>query len=127
MLVFDGVILGIPTILVLYANGALLGNILLFMFTTNYGSVILAAVVPHAIFEVAGFILAGMVGLSLSRQLFYLITDKNSTTLERPRASDTWLHNLKLVLASVILVFVGTVIEVLVTPTLVQLILEAVI
>ena len=122
MVMLLGVIMGIPTLLGLFSNGALLGSVAASL--ANEGvpvfSFMLLGVVPHGIFELPAFFISAAFGLKVGFHLIFPLPGKKRgeslVTIWREYWSVFPLILKLLVLAAII--------EVLVTPLLLQQILE---
>jgi stage II sporulation protein M len=69
LLFLGGVTLGAFTLLILTVNGLLIGAVVEFVRQQQGTIFVVAALVPHGIFEIPAFILAGALGLLLGQEL----------------------------------------------------------
>ncbi len=116
-----GVIMGIPTLLGLFSNGALLGGVMAALASEGIPvfPFILLGIVPHGIFELPAFFISAAFGLKVGYHLIFPLPGKKRgeslVTIWREYWSVFPLILKLLVLAAIL--------EVLVTPQLLSLIL----
>ena len=116
-----GVIMGIPTLLGLFSNGALLGGVMAALASEGIPvfPFILLGIVPHGIFELPAFFISAAFGLKVGYHLIFPLPGKKRgeslVTIWREYWSVFPLILKLLVLAAIL--------EVLVTPHLLNLIL----
>ncbi len=121
MIVF-GVILGLPTIFALIINGGALGVLAPLISYQGENPLIfyLLGIVPHGIFEVPAILIAGAIGLKIGFQLLF------------PPSSSPRLSNLKsnfnlvvnLLPGLVILLAIAAIIEIYLTPQLLNMVVN---
>ncbi len=116
---FLGILLGIPTLLGLFANGALVGYI---MKELSLGGVALfpfisLGILPHGIFELPAFFISTALGLKLGFHLVFPLPNKKRGESLKYILKEYWTI-LPLVVS---LLIIAAIIEVLVTPALIQL------
>lgn len=113
-----GVFLSVPPLLGLFANGALLGSLLaelgregvpLFTFWA-------AGILPHGIFELPAFIVSAAFGLKAGYHLLFPLPQKK----RRESLGIIWKEFFALFPLIVSLLIIAAIIEVLLTPLLVQ-------
>jgi len=121
MVMLLGVIMGVPTLLGLFSNGALLGSVVAVLASEGIPvfPFILLGIVPHGIFELPAFILSAAFGLKVGFHLVFPLPGKKRgeslVTIWREYWSVFPLILKLLVLAAIL--------EVLVTPHLLNLII----
>lgn len=119
---FLGILLGVPTLLGLLTNGALIGHVIkglalegipLFPFLS-------LGVLPHGIFELPAFFFSTAFGLKIGFHLVFPLPNKKRGESLKHILKEYWTI-LPLV---VCLLIVAAVIEVLVTPALLKLVID---
>ncbi len=116
-----GVILGIPPLLGLFSNGALLGSVMAALAGEGVSvfPFILLGIVPHGIFELPAFIISAAFGLKLGYHLIFPLPGKKRGESLVTIWRDYW-SVFPLILKLLVL---AAFLEVLVTPHLLNLIL----
>ncbi|ABR56110.1 protein of unknown function DUF95 transmembrane [Methanococcus aeolicus Nankai-3] len=108
MLLLGSLTFGLSTFYILFFNGLsipiLLSNVKLID--------IVAYVIPHAIFEFLGFIIAGAVGFKIPYEITLYLLDKK----EKPITEEDIKEFLKLALISIVLIIIAAFVEVYITP-----------
>ncbi len=118
-IMFFGILLGIPTLLSLFANGAILGGV-----AANLGdggiaglSLLVLGILPHGIFEIPAFLSSAAFGLKLGFHLVFPLPQKKRWESLRI----IWKEFFTVFPFIVLLLIIAAIIEVLVTPALIQL------
>lgn len=117
VLVVSGVaFLGFATIGLLYINGFIIGVSILGSTeeTTLLTSVMWIA--PHGMFEIAGFIIASAVGLKFSLNIVRYLIEDRTVIIKYSDIRDAGI----LTGTALVLILIGAVIEVIVTPVIVR-------
>ncbi len=119
---FLGIILGIPTLLGLFTNGALLGYLMkeLSLEGVSLLPFISLGILPHGIFELPAFFFSTAFGLKLGFHLVFPLPNKKRGESLKQVLKEYWTI-LPLV---VYLLVIAAVIEVLVTPALLGLVVD---
>jgi len=119
MVVF-GVFLGIPTLLGLFGNGALIGMVAALLAAQAQAEAIpfmLVSILPHGIFELPAFFISGALGLKIGYNLVF--PPKGLGRWQSIKRSIEEITSLLPLL--LIMVILAAVIEVIVTPQLISL------
>jgi len=116
LLVLGAVSLGLGTVFVLAFNGVLVGWVVGIAAPQIGVGPVLALLVPHGIFELPAFWLAGGVGLRLVHLAVNYLRGRRDHFLSRPE----WRRTGLLVLVGLVLVAVASVVEVYVTPAVAE-------
>ncbi len=118
---FLGVILGIPPLLGLFSNGALLGFIMTAMSNEEVPVIffIVLGILPHGIFELPAFFISAALGLKTGFHLIFPIKQKT----RKESIGYIWKEYWSLFPLVVWLLLLGAVIEIIVTPRLLSLVL----
>lgn len=113
-----GIFLGIPTLLGLFANGSLLGSIIISLSEKSIPPLTFIAlgILPHGIFELPAFIISAAFGLKLGFHLVFPMPNKK----RRQSLGYTWKEFWALLPLIISLLFIASIIEVLLTPFLVK-------
>ncbi len=113
---FGGVVLGIGSFCVLGLNGLLIGAILEVARQTKGLLFVVAAILPHGIFEIPAFVLAGAFGIMLGEAVIreYLGEGDSGET--------AWFLMKKFVIYIIPLIFVAAVMEAFVTPEFIHMV-----
>ncbi len=121
MVMLLGVILGIPPLLGLFSNGALLGSVMTALAGEGVSvfPFILLGIVPHGIFELPAFIISAAFGLKVGYHLIFPLPGK-----KRGESLVTiWREYWSVFPLILKLLIFAAILEVLVTPHLLNLIL----
>lgn len=114
-----GFLLGIPSLLGLFANGALLGHVLATLGEQGEAwTFLLLGILPHGIFELPAFFISGAFGLKLGFHLLFPLPQKS----RKESIGQIWREYWNLFPLIVILLVIGAVVEVLLTPLLLSLV-----
>lgn len=114
LLVGGGLLLGVPTMVHLLLNGASLG-VMLTLFPSEFTVLeLVAAIAPHAIFEIPSLWLGGAAGLVLPRELVRYLRAEQTDIITRDAVGDV----MRLAAVALLLVVVGAGVEAFVTPTI---------
>lgn len=116
-----GIILGIPTLMGLFSNGILLGSVPVLLAGEGLPiiPVIILGIMPHGIFELPAFIISAAFGLKVGFHLIFPLPGKKRGESLMTIWREYW-SVFPLILKLLIL---AAVLEVLVTPYLLQMIL----
>lgn len=115
-LFLGGASLGIFTILIMSLNGIVIGAILEIVHKSHSVAFVAAAILPHGIFEIPGFILAGALGIMLSHSLV------NEYYASGDAASDAQRLSWNFLLMVLPLIAVAAAVEAFITPQVIQLV-----
>jgi len=117
VLVVGGIaFLGFATIGLLYINGFIIGVSVL---GSTKGTTLLTSVmwiVPHGMFEIAGFIIASAAGLKFPLDIIRYLRREQTVTIEYSDIRDAGV----LTATALVLILIGAVIEVIATPAIVR-------
>lgn len=114
-----GFLIGIPTLLGLFANGALLGHVLLTLGERGMDvwSFLFLGILPHGIFELPAFFISAAFGLKIGFHLLFPLPQKS----RKESIGYIWREYWSLFPLVLKLLVLGAVIEVLITPFLLNL------
>jgi stage II sporulation protein M len=125
LLEYSGGVIGIIPIIALLTNGFIIGAFFGYLFNHSYLTAIgslsvqkfLVFTLPHGIFEIPGFIIAGAAGLRVTTRIIDLI---KKIIYKKPEPVDNWKlkDSLFLLVISIILIFIAAIIEANITPVL---------
>jgi stage II sporulation protein M len=118
LLFLGGASLGLITLLIISLNGIVIGGVTGIVGTERGLPFMAAAILPHGLFEIPAFIIAGALGLSLARALWDEFRGSGDVAAEGMRLGRTFLS---IVLP---LVLIAAAIEVFVTPQVIVLALS---
>lgn len=117
-----GILLGIPTLLSLFANGAIIGGV-----AANLGdgpipslAFLALGILPHGIFELPAFLTSAAFGLKLGFHLVFPLPQKRRWE----SLKFIWKEFFTILPLILLLLIIAAIIEILVTPMLIQLILK---
>lgn len=118
---FLGIIIGIPPLLGLFGNGALLGYLMAALSSEEIPVFVFVVlgIIPHGIFELPAFFISAAFGLKTGFHLIFPITQKN----RRQSIGSIWKEYVALLPLVIFLLLLGAIIEILVTPGLLSLVL----
>lgn len=118
---FLGIILGIPPLLGLFSNGALLGYLMTALSNEEVPVFVFVVlgILPHGIFELPAFFISAALGLKTGFHLIFPILPKN----RRQSIVFIWKEYGALFPLVIWLLLLGAIIEILVTPRLLSLVL----
>ena len=121
MVMFLGVIVGIPTLLGLFSNGALLGSVMAALANEGVSvfPFILRGIVPHGIFELPAFIISAGFGLKVGYHLVFPLPGKK----RGESLVTTWREYWSVFPLILKLLVLAAILEVMVTPLLLKQIL----
>ena len=116
MLFLGGASFGIFTILILSLNGIVIGAIMEMILRDHSVAFVAAAILPHGIFEIPGFVIAGALGIMFSQALV------NEYYGQGDAAGEAW--RLAIIFFKVVLplLVVAAVVEAFITPQVIQLV-----
>ncbi|QSG13629.1 stage II sporulation protein M [Halapricum desulfuricans] len=115
-----GLALGVPTLVNTLFNGFVMGVLGGVVATAASPDVALAAVLPHVIVEVPAFLLAAAAGFKLPRALGSYLVGNTEYILDRRTVRDSAV----VAVTAVALVVVAAVVEVVITPWVVNLVVS---
>jgi stage II sporulation protein M len=117
-----GIVLGIPSLLGLFTNGALLGSMITIL--SREGQPVLPFVVlgilPHGIFELPAFFISAAFGLKLGFHLIFPLPQKK----RRESLAFIWKEYWSLFPLILNLLILAAIVEVVITPLLLGLVLK---
>jgi stage II sporulation protein M len=116
LLFFGGASFGILTIFIMSLNGIVIGAILEIVHEQHSPAFVTAAILPHGIFEIPGFIIAGALGVMLSHSLV------NEYYGSGDAAADARRFSYLFVLLVLPLIAIAAVVEAFITPQVIQLV-----
>ncbi|WAC04597.1 MAG: stage II sporulation protein M [Methanoregula sp.] len=116
LLFLGGASFGIFTILIMSLNGIVIGAIMEIVHEQHSSAFVAAAILPHGIFEIPGFILAGALGILLSQSLVNEYYGSGDAAAETERLTRNFM------LMVLPLIAVAAVVEAFITPQVIQLV-----
>ena len=116
LLFLGGASFGILTLFIMSLNGIVIGAILELVHEQHSGVFVAAAILPHGIFEIPAFILAGALGIMLSHSLVDEYYGKGDAAAEAQRLARNF------VLMVIPLLAVAALVEAFITPQVIQLV-----
>jgi len=116
ILFLGGASFGIFTILIMSLNGIVIGAIMEIVLKDHSPAFVAAAILPHGIFEIPGFVLAGALGIMLSQALVNEYYGQGDAASEAARLSRLFL------LLVLPLITVAAIVEAFITPHVIQLV-----
>jgi stage II sporulation protein M len=117
-----GVILGIPTLLSLFANGAMLGGVAANLGAEGASLAFLAiGILPHGIFELPAFLTSAAFGLKIGFHLIFPLPQKKRWE----SLSIIWKEFFAIFPLILLMLITAAIVEVLVTPRLIQLVFDS--
>ncbi|ACB85933.1 stage II sporulation protein M [Natranaerobius thermophilus] len=119
IMILFGIILSLPTLFALSINGGALGVLASFMSFQGINPipVYILGILPHGIFEIPAILISGGLGLKIGYQLLFPPSSANRLAALKTNIN----HGIKLLPGIVILLAVAAVIEIFVTPQLLDL------
>jgi stage II sporulation protein M len=116
LLFLGGASFGILTIFIMSLNGIVIGAIMEIIHTDHSWTFIAAALLPHGIFEIPAFIIAGALGILLAQSLTAEWYGGADTSAEAHKLARIFL------LYVLPLVLVAACVEAFITPVIIQLV-----
>jgi stage II sporulation protein M len=116
LLFLGGASFGIFTIFIMSLNGVVIGAIIQMVQKTHSPSFVLAALLPHGIFEIPGFIVAGALGIMFSEMLI------NEYYGDGDTSAGTWYLVRYFLIIVLPLIAVAAGVEAFITPQVIQLV-----
>jgi uncharacterized membrane protein SpoIIM required for sporulation len=116
-LVFLGILLGIPSVLIIGLNGFILGGFGAVLEPANGWTYVIASFLPHGVVEIPAILLAAALGLTLGRESFKWLLRRESHV--KLQLSDSLRVYVRLILPSLA---VAAIIEAFVTPLVIGLV-----
>lgn len=111
-----GALMGIISVMIIGFNGIIIGAVLEIVRKESGDLVLLAAIVPHGIFELPAVIASGALGLMLGRAV------RNEFTGGSEAASEAWILGKHFVRYIIPFVAIAAVVEAFITPAVLQLV-----
>ena len=115
-LFLGGASFGIFTIFIMSLNGIVIGAIMEIVHEQHSPAFVAAAILPHGIFEIPAFIIAGALGLMLSQSLVNEYHGTGDAAAEAQRLTRSF------VLIVIPLLVVAALVEAFITPQVIQLV-----
>ena len=116
LLFLGGASFGIITILIMSLNGIVIGAIMQLVLKDHSPAFVAAAILPHGVFEIPGFVVAGALGIMFSQALINEYYGEGDAAADAARLS-RWFFLLVLPLIAV-----AAVVEAFITPQVIQLV-----
>jgi stage II sporulation protein M len=116
LLFLGGATFGVLSLFILSTNGLIIGSIVELVREERGISFVLAAIVPHGIFEIPSFILSGALGFLLAKSLY----DEWRGTSDAAREAAH--YGIKFVMYVVPLVLLAAFVEAFITPEIIRLV-----
>lgn len=116
LLFLGGASFGILTIFIMSLNGIVIGAIMEIVHEQHSTAFVAAAILPHGIFEIPGFVIAGALGIMFAQSLvseYYGVGDATTDARDLAR---------RFLLLVVPLIAVAAVVEAFITPHVIQLV-----
>lgn len=123
LMMVGGLLLGVIPALYVFANGALVGFVLLVVTSATHANpmlVFLAGIVPHGIFEIPAYLLATAFGFRVTQVLFRSIAGRGNKAMWGQLVLDA----VSLLLWVLVLLLVAAYMESHVTPLVLRLVLH---
>jgi stage II sporulation protein M len=117
LLFLGGASFGILTIFIMSLNGIVIGAILEIVHEQHSAAFVAAAILPHGIFEIPGFVIAGGLGIMLSQSLV------NEYYAAGDAAADARLLARRFALFVIPLIAIAALVEAFITPQVIQLVI----
>ncbi|PKG32961.1 stage II sporulation protein M [Methanoregula sp.] len=116
LLFLGGASFGILTIFIMSLNGIVIGAIMEIVHETHSPLFVAAALIPHGIFEIPAFIIAGALGILLAQGLIAEWYGEGDTGKEAAR------YGRLFVLSVLPLIAIAACVEAFITPVIIQLV-----
>jgi stage II sporulation protein M len=118
-----GVLLGIPPLLGLFTNGALLGSLIIGLGHEGVSALTFMSVgvLPHGLFELPAFLISAAFGLKMGFHLVFPLPQKK----RGESLGLIWREFFAVFPLIIYLLFIASIIEVILTPLLVKLLINA--
>jgi len=116
ILFLGGASFGIVTILIMSLNGIVIGAIMEIVLRDHSPAFVAAAIIPHGIFEIPGFIVAGALGFMFSQALINEYYGQEDAAATAARLSRVF------VTVVLPLIAVAAVVEAFITPQVIHLV-----
>ncbi|MEI7434361.1 MAG: stage II sporulation protein M [Methanomicrobiales archaeon] len=116
LLFLGGATFGVVSLFILSTNGLIIGSIMELVREERGMFFVLAAILPHGIFEIPSFILSGALGFLLAKSLY---DEWNGT---RDAAVEAAHHGITFVMYVVPLVLLAALVEAFITPEIIRLV-----
>jgi len=117
LLFLGGASFGILTIFIMSLNGIVIGAIMELVHKQHSGLFVAAAILPHGIFEIPGFVIAGALGILLAQSLVNEYYGNGDAAAQAKHLSRSFVV---LVLP---LITVAALVEAFITPQVIQLVI----
>jgi stage II sporulation protein M len=116
LLFLGGASFGILTLFIMSLNGIVIGAILELVHKQHSAAFVAAAILPHGVFEIPGFIIAGALGIMLSQSLVNEYYGAGDAAMEARHLARNF------VLLVIPLIFIAAMVEAFITPQVIQLV-----
>jgi stage II sporulation protein M len=116
-LIFLGILLGVPTALLIGINGFIIGGFASALAAANGWTYVVASLLPHGVIEIPVVLLAAALGLTLGTESFKWLQHRENSV--RPVMSDCLKVYTRLILPGLA---VAAIVETFVTPLLIGLV-----
>lgn len=116
LLFLGGASFGILTIFIMSLNGIVIGAIMEIVHRAHSAAFVAAAILPHGIFEIPGFVIAGALGVMFSHSLVDEYYGKGDVAAEMQGLARQF------VLLVIPLLAVAALVEAFITPQVIQLV-----
>ncbi|MGD1004432.1 MAG: stage II sporulation protein M [Methanoregulaceae archaeon] len=116
LLFLGGASFGILTIVIMSLNGIVIGAIMELVHKQHSFTFVAAAILPHGVFEIPGFVIAGALGIMFSQSLVNEYYGSGDASAEAQRLAHLF------VLLVLPLITVAAIVEAFITPQIIQLV-----
>jgi stage II sporulation protein M len=117
LLFLGGASFGILTIFIMSLNGIVIGAILEIVHEQHSAVFVAAAVLPHGVFEIPGFVIAGGLGIIFSQSLVNEYYGTGDAATEARQLAHSF------VLLVIPLIAIAAIVEAFITPQVIQLVI----
>jgi stage II sporulation protein M len=116
LLFLGGATFGVVSLFILSTNGLIIGSIMELVREEKGMVFVLAAILPHGIFEIPSFILSGALGFMLAKSLYDEWSANGDAAVEAAH------HGLNFVMYVIPLVLLAAFVEAFITPEIIRLV-----
>jgi stage II sporulation protein M len=116
LLFLGGATFGVVSLFILSTNGLIIGSIIELVREERGIVFVIAAILPHGIFEIPSFILSGALGFLLAKSLYNEWTENSDAAVEAAH------HGLNFVMYVIPLVILAAFVEAFITPEIIRLV-----
>jgi stage II sporulation protein M len=116
LLFLGGATFGVVSLFILSTNGLIIGSIMELVREEKGMVFVLAAILPHGIFEIPSFILSGALGFMLAKSLYDEWSGNGDAAVEAAH------HGLNFVMYVIPLVLLAAFVEAFITPEIIRLV-----